>query len=1181
MKLIQRAIILFASFLVTSIFQLPTAVGAISNLSLVVAPTSTQTNYGSNPSNIGVTLSFISTEVSSEHVKLSSNIVSIPSGQSVQTKILNIASTNATLEMFDSTAHVLASNVGIVNASFTVSIKSNSDSPLSPGTYSVLIFAGSTSGNQQQLVTFTINPPPTPTVSIIQSKIWMTSGSTAANESNNVTTLSFPANSDPKTQIANLKVELRDSNGLAINNLPLTISVTGPGIVGIGDSPSSNYAMGKAVVGSPGQYSISVFANGLIGNSTITISQNGQIIGTRGVSFTQIAPEPSSITINNVTVDKLALNAGESVQIQFSTTTTSLQTGQISYINIASSEDCESDACSVTGIPKLISGDSSNGRWSGSLQLPTNATTGIYSISIYFPQLKGIQGFYYRHGQSLAVKGVDPAPPAPQPIIAIGAPSLNKTEFKIGETLLIRVPVKSSNLISSNQLIGNLYSQEECESENCSTSGIGKIISGNIEEGTWEISIQIPQNFISGKYSITYGFLKLKGIQGAIAPTLYNSISIFGLAPPPPIQPVSLQISNIASSANTIEAGQSIKVSFELVSKNLDSSQVAQVYLFPASSDITCEETCGLGIANLVSGTYTKGLWLAGIDIPINVPSGNYQLRVAFPKLKGTAGSYADYKTLINIVGVTPQVYFKPFYEFSGIRTTGNEIKPGQTLEGYFVLNSNDKTISTPACIIDGVIGWTKASLLKGSAMSGEWVCKISIPNNTLSGNYKFQVAVVGYANNDKNEQWAQLGDVLISGQNLSSTVTVAECTSLIALHMKNLKLAIGDLTYITSQITDVENFRTFFAGTSLTWKDAHAKLQTILQQNLNRTESALLSIRSSKSNECKSLPETKATFSNMGTELESILRLIKEQSSTLNQWLQKSEMQIPNPGKHFNTQVAVGSIEIQKFYEPVIGKATISFAYQSNSGISKIVCEASVGNCIVNQNGSQISGETYFGSADLSGFLPGTEIRLTLKQISPTGDQIASVQQPFITLKPGLQPKIGNVTSIDGGCRFKILNYDSTFNWFAKSVMKISTDGIATILTSKPTDEYLSTSKNGFQLINGLDTLFKCVPLNQSDPDSSNSQVSPVDDDGVEELPIGDLNIKRESSGKYLMTIVTNIQEEKLSIVASKKGRPSIKFVAKTNEFGSAAIRTSRNLSGYLLKLIFNGDNLATTKVK
>jgi hypothetical protein len=87
---------------------------------------------------------------------------------------------------------------------------------------------------------------------------------------------------------------------------------------------------------------------------------------------------------------------------------------------------------------------------------------------------------------------------------------------------------------------------------------------------------------------------------------------------------------------------------------------------------------------------------------------------------------------------------------------------------------------------------------------------------------------------------------------------------------------------------------------------------------------------------------------------------------------------------------------------------------------------------------------------------------------------------------------------------------------------------------------------------------------------------VIPLESDGeeIEEPPVADLTAKRESTGKYLISITSNIYEDELMVRAFKKGSKLVIFKVNTNIQGRAAIRTSRNLAGYKLAL-YTGDVL------
>ena len=81
-------------------------------------------------------------------------------------------------------------------------------------------------------------------------------------------------------------------------------------------------------------------------------------------------------------------------------------------------------------------------------------------------------------------------------------------------------------------------------------------------------------------------------------------------------------------------------------------------------------------------------------------------------------------------------------------------------------------------------------------------------------------------------------------------------------------------------------------------------------------------------------------------------------------------------------------------------------------------------------------------------------------------------------------------------------------------------------------------------------------------------ADVIPMESDGEEinEPPAAEIGVKKESSGKFLITLESNIYEEQLRVRAFKKGSKLVIFKVSTNVDGRAAIRTSRNLAGFKL---------------
>ena len=73
-------------------------------------------------------------------------------------------------------------------------------------------------------------------------------------------------------------------------------------------------------------------------------------------------------------------------------------------------------------------------------------------------------------------------------------------------------------------------------------------------------------------------------------------------------------------------------------------------------------------------------------------------------------------------------------------------------------------------------------------------------------------------------------------------------------------------------------------------------------------------------------------------------------------------------------------------------------------------------------------------------------------------------------------------------------------------------------------------------------------------------------DGEEIDSPPAADISVKRESSGKYLISLDSNIYEDTLMVRAFKKGSKVVVYRVTTNIDGLAAIRTSRNLRGFKL---------------
>ena len=95
-------------------------------------------------------------------------------------------------------------------------------------------------------------------------------------------------------------------------------------------------------------------------------------------------------------------------------------------------------------------------------------------------------------------------------------------------------------------------------------------------------------------------------------------------------------------------------------------------------------------------------------------------------------------------------------------------------------------------------------------------------------------------------------------------------------------------------------------------------------------------------------------------------------------------------------------------------------------------------------------------------------------------------------------------------------------------------------------------------------------------------ADVIPLESDGEEinEPPAAEIGVKKESSGKFLITLESNIYEEQLRVRAFKKGSKLVIFKVSTNVDGRAAIRTNRNLTGFKLAVYVGDQFLDSVKI-
>jgi hypothetical protein len=127
-------------------------------------------------------------------------------------------------------------------------------------------------------------------------------------------------------------------------------------------------------------------------------------------------------------------------------------------------------------------------------------------------------------------------------------------------------------------------------------------------------------------------------------------------------------------------------------------------------------------------------------------------------------------------------------------------------------------------------------------------------------------------------------------------------------------------------------------------------------------------------------------------------------------------------------------------------------------------------------------------------------------------------------------------------------------------------------------------TNKNGSQGTDSIELsneFYKYPLLSPQFKIKTESTPQVVELDGEEELdeePI--LQVKKESTNSYLITILNYRTNYDLRIRATKKGNKTYTFNAKTDSDGDIAIRAKRNLKGYKLELIESGKAILSKSI-
>jgi trimeric autotransporter adhesin len=155
-------------------------------------------------------------------------------------------------------------------------------------------------GTQGTAVTKTVTWTASGTLaaSTAYTTVYSSAGATAPDATTNAVAIVSPMTANALA--GNIKVTLKDGLNNPITNGTITVTVTGPGLVGTGTTQAGATLQGRAVTGSAGAYFVNIFGDGTPGVSTISVYTGSTLLATKTVTFSGVAATFSAAKANSV-----------------------------------------------------------------------------------------------------------------------------------------------------------------------------------------------------------------------------------------------------------------------------------------------------------------------------------------------------------------------------------------------------------------------------------------------------------------------------------------------------------------------------------------------------------------------------------------------------------------------------------------------------------------------------------------------------------------------------------------------------------------------------------------------------------------------------------------------------------------------------------------------------------------
>ena len=229
-----------------------------------------------------LTVGFIG-QLTSDAVTITSSVVSLPTGAAQIATLTALDSSNATVSFgsgnYSATVASSSNSVVAVSARLTATLTA----PSVAGTY-VLRFIPSVPG-------VVVNASPvTWTVNVVAPDLKASASTTTSilNAGETITATAdatvFASKATSPDAAAVIVVSQKNAAGASVSEA-MTVTVAGPGLLGVGSNPTLLSVQGRALSVSAGEH-IGIFADGTAGISTVTVtSVSGVVLGVERVTF--------------------------------------------------------------------------------------------------------------------------------------------------------------------------------------------------------------------------------------------------------------------------------------------------------------------------------------------------------------------------------------------------------------------------------------------------------------------------------------------------------------------------------------------------------------------------------------------------------------------------------------------------------------------------------------------------------------------------------------------------------------------------------------------------------------------------------------------------------------------------------------------------------------------------------